>query len=830
MVEAGDRASGLPQPELLCRGWSLLRDRGYLRTAVLPYFRSLSRAPREPADLLRFRRNARRSPRAAWPPLYYRLFRRRDADLFDLFALFSLGAPLRRARWEAILSPAEARLLAEGGFTRLDGDLVRPLVRIFLRGDAVFLHDAPRNGVPLSERGYMARDSLRFADYLERSLAGRSFARALDIGTGCGVQADVLASRAALAVGIERNPRALRFARANALINGRENLRFVRGDLTAPLAGGFDLVVSNPPFIHLPRPLPEGTDPASDGGLLGITVPRRILDRLDRLLAPGGEARILTAVPRELPARRRAERRYGEQRRAERSHAGQRSVGQRFAGQRPADAPEDPLSGFLERNGRHGVLERWIERRLLPRGFEVTLRFVEYLWRDDQLDAYTARGLRTPVLAVAEVRRMDRRRLIVTRAPLPERLILARRLAARRAAPPLRAAAARLSALRPRRAWARAELAVAMIARSGRAPHAPLVLCLEPSSFCPLDCISCARAERIDAAERMDPALLDRLLAETRPEAVRFYGSGEPLDHPEIARFCRRARETGAAVSLQTSLADDAMIARAAEALPFLDRLVVALDAASAGTYAAVRRNGSFSVVAEGLRFLARERARRGLARPALAVSFLILAENAHELSAFARAAFRLGADSALYLTLDGFGIEDRLAALRGALPADALADRLLAAESAAARIGLPTNLGALRRSRILLDYGYTDVPLPRNGPCPRPWVSTFVRVNGDVRPCARYPYGPEGHLGNAAAGSFRAEIWNGPAYRALRRALHGGREGPGRTSARAASAAGEAAPARPVALDFAACRCCPVPLVEGIRLPGRRAAARRTP
>jgi MoaA/NifB/PqqE/SkfB family radical SAM enzyme/SAM-dependent methyltransferase len=816
--DPANRHTQTPDPDLIGRCWSILLDRGYLRTSVLPYFRSLSHLPREPLDLLRYRQGRRQSARAAWPPLYYRLFRRSDPELFDLFTLFSLSAPIPRSRFAAIFSPPQTRLFEEAGLVRIEDERACPLLRVYLRGAQAFFHDAPGSGISLFHRGYMARDSLRFADYLVASLSGRRFDRALDIGTGCGVQAHVLAAHAGSVVGIDRNPRALLLASANAAINRAENIRFVRGDLAEPLRGGFDLVVSNPPFIYLPRPLPDGTDLASDGGGLGIAVPRRILARLDGLLAPGGEARILTAVPRVLPSRGRGDGR---------NHV---------LGANPASESGTAAGGGVP-NAR--ILERWIERRLLPRGLTVTLRFVEYLWRDDQLDAYAARDLATPALAVAEVRRAEDRRLTVTPAPLGERLILTRRLAARRASSHLHRVARGLSALQPSPAIRRGRGAAMLLAQTERTPQTPLVLCLEPSTCCPLDCISCARAERIGRGDRMDPALFEKLLAETRPEAVRLYGSGEPLDHPEIDRLCRTVREAGARVTLQTSLADEALIARAARTLPFLDRLIIALDAATDDTYAAIRRNGSFATAVEGVRFLVRSRARLGLRSPDITLSFLILGRNIHELSDFVRSAFRLGTDGALFQAFDGYGIEDRVTALRGAIRMDELSACLRKANRAANRIGLSTNLATLLNSTPLLQHGYTEEPLVRHGTCSRPWLSSFVRVNGDVRPCARYPYGPQGHLGNAAAESFRQDIWNGPGYRALRRHLRGGRKGSADVAPsagpepRAHEATGFAPDLRTGAAtgevpDFAACRGCPVPMVEGVvalarrRSPGR--------
>ena len=80
----------------------------------------------------------------------------------------------------------------------------------------------------------------------------RPVGRALDLGTGCGVQSLHLARHAREVVATDLNPRALALARLTADLNGvAVDLR--HGDLYAPVAGErFDLVVTNPPYVLSP--------------------------------------------------------------------------------------------------------------------------------------------------------------------------------------------------------------------------------------------------------------------------------------------------------------------------------------------------------------------------------------------------------------------------------------------------------------------------------------------------------------------------------------------------------------------------------------------------
>jgi hypothetical protein len=85
------------------------------------------------------------------------------------------------------------------------------------------------------------------------TLAGATIRRevgaALDLGTGCGVQALHLCGHARSVTATDISQRALRFAATTAALNGLD-WELLAGDLLGPVAGRrFDLVVSNPPFI-----------------------------------------------------------------------------------------------------------------------------------------------------------------------------------------------------------------------------------------------------------------------------------------------------------------------------------------------------------------------------------------------------------------------------------------------------------------------------------------------------------------------------------------------------------------------------------------------------
>ena len=117
--------------------------------------------------------------------------------------------------------------------------------------------------------------------------------RALDLGTGCGVQALHLAAHAQRVVATDVNQRALRLTRFNAELNDVADRVEVReGSFFEPLAGDrFDLVATNPPFVISPA-----TDERlvyRDSGLPGDRVVEHIVRGVPDVLTERGTAQVL---------------------------------------------------------------------------------------------------------------------------------------------------------------------------------------------------------------------------------------------------------------------------------------------------------------------------------------------------------------------------------------------------------------------------------------------------------------------------------------------------------------------------------------------------------
>jgi release factor glutamine methyltransferase len=156
-----------------------------------------------------------------------------------------------------------------------------------------------------------------------RLAKGMAEPRILDIGTGSGCLAVAIARhhKTARVIAVDISMEALTVASANADKHGvAERVRFLHGDLFAPLAGEerFDFIVSNPPYIphdEIPKLAPGVRDyephTALDGGADGFAVFDRLIAEAPAYLKPEGELLIEIGSAQQGQARERIERHGG---------------------------------------------------------------------------------------------------------------------------------------------------------------------------------------------------------------------------------------------------------------------------------------------------------------------------------------------------------------------------------------------------------------------------------------------------------------------------------------------------------------------------------------
>jgi methylase of polypeptide subunit release factors len=174
--------------------------------------------------------------------------------------------------------------------------LLRAAIRFSTLGGLIFAHSSfPTDH---NESVFFGPDTYRFVSLIRRELAQRPLrARGRILDLGCGSGAGGLAAAAASGACAEPalvlsdiSAEALVFARANAELAGVQGAELALSDLFSAVAGDFDLVVANPPYLNdeSQRLYRHG------GGRWGEALSLRILREGLSRLAPGGRLVLYT--------------------------------------------------------------------------------------------------------------------------------------------------------------------------------------------------------------------------------------------------------------------------------------------------------------------------------------------------------------------------------------------------------------------------------------------------------------------------------------------------------------------------------------------------------
>lgn len=213
-------------------------------------------------------------------------------DAFSTLArLFLLGDDVEVERVERAVAPLWAEQLSALRLVAAADGRMRALVRLVPHGDYYVASDTgPESGadVPFDHVPGIQAPSVTLAKLAVR----RSCACALDLGTGCGIQALLAAKHAERVVATDVNPRALGLAAFNAALNGIHTIEFRLGDGFAPVQGErFDLIVANPPYVISP----DASYAYRDSGLPADELCHRVVAAAAAHLTEGGFAHVLVS-------------------------------------------------------------------------------------------------------------------------------------------------------------------------------------------------------------------------------------------------------------------------------------------------------------------------------------------------------------------------------------------------------------------------------------------------------------------------------------------------------------------------------------------------------
>jgi methylase of polypeptide subunit release factors len=215
-----------------------------------------------------------------------------DEDAFSTFArLFLLGLEIERDRLHHVLGGRTVECAVRLGLAARSGESVRATVRLVPHGDYYLASDLAGSS-PLGSSADWVPGVQAPSVTLAQLAVRRGVARALDLGTGCGIQALLAAKHSELVIATDVNPRALAFAAFNAALNDVGGVELRRGDGFAPVeAERFGLLVSNPPYVISP----DSSFLYRDSGLRGDEICRRLVRGAPAVLEEGGFAHLLVA-------------------------------------------------------------------------------------------------------------------------------------------------------------------------------------------------------------------------------------------------------------------------------------------------------------------------------------------------------------------------------------------------------------------------------------------------------------------------------------------------------------------------------------------------------
>lgn len=209
---------------------------------------------------------------------------RNGSPLSTLVTLFCLGSPVERQHAEPALAPMQLADLEEAGMVELRDGMILPRCLVRPHDGLIAASD-----VPAFQRDRVL-GIVPAAETLARLTVRRPVRRALDLGTGCGVQALLLARHTESVIAVDVNPRALAFATFNAALNDVVNVECREGSWFRPVAGErFDVITCNPPYVISP----DAAYVYRDGGLPRDTLCRTIVRETSEHVSEGGFATIL---------------------------------------------------------------------------------------------------------------------------------------------------------------------------------------------------------------------------------------------------------------------------------------------------------------------------------------------------------------------------------------------------------------------------------------------------------------------------------------------------------------------------------------------------------
>ncbi len=276
----------------------------------------------------------------------------------------------------------------------------------------------------------------------------------------------------------------------------------------------------------------------------------------------------------------------------------------------------------------------------------------------------------------------------------------------------------------------------------------PAILTIEPTNLCNLHCPLCitgsGQLRRVQG--RMTIATFRRILQLMGDDIffLLLYHQGEPYLNPDFLEMVRLAKQKNIYCTTSTNghYFDEQTIRATVQS--GLDSMIVSLDGVTQQTYGHYRVNGKLEKVVKGTKRFMEIKKEMKSATPLIALQFLVMKHNEHEIPAVRRLAKELGVDRLLIKTIEVHSIKE-------------------------AKEWLPENE---KYRRYKFDGEKLIVKNAEKKSCPRPWLSTLINWDGGLVPCC-FDKNGDYEMGNVLKVKNLEEIWFDKKFMSFRTQLN---------------------------------------------------------
>lgn len=275
----------------------------------------------------------------------------------------------------------------------------------------------------------------------------------------------------------------------------------------------------------------------------------------------------------------------------------------------------------------------------------------------------------------------------------------------------------------------------------------PVKIGFEPTTSCNLRCPECPSGlrnfTRPTGMAQMD--LFRSVVDELHPDLIYLllYFQGEPYLNPAFLDMAAYAVSKGiyTATSTNGHYLSDTNVEKTLDS--GLSELIVSIDGATQKSYEAYRRGGSLDKVKAGLSRLLEAREKRGTLAPFVALQFLVVRPNEHEIPAIHALGRELGVDKVVLKSAQVYDFEQ-------------------------GNPLIPSNNKYSRYKQ--LPSGEWTIKNPLHNQCWKLWQGAEITWDGRVLPCC-FDKDAQYEMGKLPESGFQ-EIWRNEAYNEFRNSL----------------------------------------------------------